>query len=317
MTSQAKCINSRLGGARGILISTVLTAAVFMAAIYLSDELGGYVEDALLLSVKIIIPSLFPFLILTDLIMPHLRFDIFPPAGRIFERVFKINGGAISVFICGIVCGFPIGAKLAYDAYRRGAISRDECERLMAFSNNAGPSYVISAVGASVRGSVSDGIIIYLSMVASSILTGMIIGAKSKKSELFELNLEQKYSFIDSIKNAARISINVTAFICTFGIFVGLTKTVIKNEVLRAVSISLLEIGNAAVYLAGSSDLPRLFTLTLTSFSISFSGLSVILQTLSIQEKESVANAKLYVSRKLMQGVISSVITVIIYLILS
>lgn len=315
MTSEVKYDKIKFKSAKSILLSAILTAAVFMAAIYLSDDLGGYVEDALLLSVRVIIPSIFPFLLLTDVISPYLHFEVIKPLSSLFERVFKINGSAIPIFICGVLCGFPIGAKMAYDAYRRGALSRDECERLMAFTNNAGPSYIISAVGVSIRGSVKDGIILYISMILGSVATGMIVGIKKRKSELYELNIEQKRSFVDIVKSSAIISINVCAFISTFGIFVGLIKSVIKNDVISAIFISLLEIGNASIYLANEGGISPLLSLVMTSFAISFSGLSVICQTLSIQENECRIDTRSYVTRKLIQGVISALLTLLIYLI--
>ena len=91
MTSNVKYTKTRLADARSILLSGIMCAVVFMTAIYLSDDLGGYVEDALLLSVKVIIPSVFPFLILTDLISPYLRFEAIGPLSRLFERTFKIR----------------------------------------------------------------------------------------------------------------------------------------------------------------------------------------------------------------------------------
>ena len=314
MTSQAKRNETKFGTARSILLSAILTAAVFMSAIYLSDELGGYVEDALLLSVRIIIPSIFPFLVLTDIITPYLRFEIITPLRTLFEKTFKINGTAIPIYMCGILCGFPIGAKMAYDAYRRGCLSRDECERLMAFANNAGPGYVISAVGASIRGSVKEGVLLYLSMVASSAITGFIVGINRDKSEYKTFNIEQKYNFIESVRSAAVISINVCAFISTFGIFVGLTKTIIRNEYLSALFVSVLEMGNAALYLASPDLFSPLISLILTSFAISFSGLSVIFQTLSIQEKGVRIDAKAYVTRKLLQGIIAAILTTLFYI---
>lgn len=316
MTSYEKRRRSGLNEVRGILLSMMLTAAVFMIAIYLSDDLGGYVKDSLMLSARVIIPSIFPFLILTDMITPYLCFEVISPLKKAFEGTFKISGGAIPIFFCGILCGFPIGAKMAYDAYRRGTLSRDECDRLTIFSNNASAGYIISAVGVSIRGSVRDGVILYISMLLSSIAVGWLLGTRKSKSELSDFNIEQKNSFTESVKHAASVSINVCAFISTFGIFVGLTRSVVKNELLSALLIAPLEIGSASLYLANSEVYSPLFSIALTSFAISFSGLSVIFQTLAIRDRTDKTDLKLHVIGKLMQGIISSFITIIIYILL-
>ena len=115
------------------------------------------------------------------------------------------------------------------------------------------------------------------------------------------------------MKSASLVCINAAAFISTFGIVIGLIKMVIKNEVILGVVSSLLELGNASMILADCTVIPPILSLSLTSFAISFSGLSVIFQTLAIQNQESKINTGQYVRRKLLEGVLSSLITYIIF----
>lgn len=295
------------------LAAVILTALVFMTAIYLSDDLGEFVRDALNLSARIIIPSIFPFILLTDIIMPYVSFEGFRRLNRAFEKLFKISAEAIPSLICGMLCGFPIGAKMAEEYYRCGILTNDERERLWVISSCASPAYVISAVGVTMRGSVRDGIILYISMISSAFICGIILKRKEDKTSISRFIIRQKYSFVNSVKSASLVCINAAAFISTFGIVIGLIKMVIKNEVILGVASSLLELGNASKILADSVVIPPVLSLSLTSFAISFSGLSVIFQTLAIQNQESKINTGLYVRRKLLQGIISSLITYIIF----
>lgn len=50
-------------------------------------------------------------------------------------------------FLLGMLCGYPMGAKLASDMYESHKISRREAEYLTTFCNNASPSFIITYLG--------------------------------------------------------------------------------------------------------------------------------------------------------------------------
>ena len=127
----------RYSGVGAFLISAAFTALIFLVAIFLSDEIAEHVRRGLLISVNVIIPSVLPFLLLGDFCVRFIRFESAEILRRIFEKLFHINGAALPVFVCGILCGFPVGARLAVTMHENGKISRCECERLIAFANNA------------------------------------------------------------------------------------------------------------------------------------------------------------------------------------
>lgn len=283
---------------------------MFIIALLLSNEISVYFTEGLNLSLKVIIPSVFPFLLLTDLFIATVRLDKITPAKILFERAFKISGNAISAFICGILCGFPIGAKMSIKLYNSGIISKCECERLMSFSNNASPAYVIFVIGLALRKNLQEGIVLYFIMLLSSVLTGIIIGASKLKSTKISVISEQNYSFAESIKQSSSACINICAFITTFAIICGLTKRIVKHRLVCAAVISLLEIGNASLFLSELYKTYPTLSFSLTSFAISFSGISVIAQTVCITD--SIKNFSIFnhIKFKLLQGIISAVLSV-------
>lgn len=93
------------------------------------------------------IPSLLPFMILSNLIMNlNLEARILKPANPFFETVFRIKREAVFVICFGFLCGFPMGCKLLSDLYRKGKLDKAEAEYLLAFTNNIGPAYYICYV---------------------------------------------------------------------------------------------------------------------------------------------------------------------------
>ena len=54
--------------------------------------------------------------------------------------------GAFALTI-GITSGYPVGAKVTSDLYKDNNCTKEEAERLIAFTNSSGPLFIISAVG--------------------------------------------------------------------------------------------------------------------------------------------------------------------------
>jgi uncharacterized membrane protein YciS (DUF1049 family) len=93
------------------------------------------------------IPTLLPFMILTNLII-HLNLEtkILKPLYPLIGTVFQIRKELVFAICLGFVCGFPMGSKILSDLYKKGKISHNEAQYLLAFTNNIGPAYYIGFV---------------------------------------------------------------------------------------------------------------------------------------------------------------------------
>ena len=130
-----------------------------------SKEISRSVADAIRLCALSLIPTLMPYLIISDYIGKNSDMFSSGVASFLFKKVFHINGVALGAFICGNICGFPIGADIAAKLYATDKITKSECEHLLAVANNPSLAFVISAVGVGMRGSLYDGVIIYFSLI--------------------------------------------------------------------------------------------------------------------------------------------------------
>lgn len=295
-----------------ILIITVFVSLLF--SVILPSQINRFVKDGLSLCFNVVIASVFPFLILTDLITAFSHFENPGLLQKIFEKLFKINGYAVSAFISGMLCGFPLGVKVAADLYKSGCLSKSECERLIGFSNNTGPAFLISGIGFSMRGSVSDGIILYFSMITASVLSGIITGIGKTPTNTRGIKTSVQYKFTESVSGAAINTLNISAYIVLFSIVTGLVSLIVKNDFIISLILPFLEVSNAAKSLAITNVLTKSETLILTSFAVSFSGISVHLQAKSFL-RETTISMKTYYFTKFLQGILASLVTVVIILI--
>ena len=293
------------------LISLFIFTLAILISIFMSPYITKYTVDGLKLCANTIIGSVFPCLILTDVIVNFTSFDKINWLRSAFEKIFNINGYAVTAYITGLICGFPLGVKVGVDLYKGGFISKGECERLIGFSNNTGPAFVMGGVGFGLRGSIKDGIRLYFSMLASSIIAGFIIGiGKHCTKKDAKCNYGAAYEFTASVKNAASNTLNICAFVVFFSVVSGILNLIVQNEAVYSVIVSLAEVSNAAKALAKGS-FPRIISLILTSFAISFSGISVHMQARCFISETDIS-MKCYYGTKILQGTRAAAITALL-----
>lgn len=123
---------------------------IFMAALAFSilsapAKACTYAALALQLWFEKMIPSLFPFMILSGLIV---RLDlgrlISVPVYPLLGPLYRMNKTMCTTLLMGFFFGFPLGAKTVAEAYDLGQLSRSQAQFLLAFCNNIGPVYLLS-----------------------------------------------------------------------------------------------------------------------------------------------------------------------------
>lgn len=111
----------------------LLITALILLILVMPVPCITYAQNGLLLWFNRLLPTLFPFMILSGVMIRMNMTSYFPSAG-----VYGI--------VTGFFCGFPMGALTAATMYEEKQISAREAEYLCAFTNNMGPVYFCSYV---------------------------------------------------------------------------------------------------------------------------------------------------------------------------
>lgn len=290
-----------------------LTSLALFFCVALSVVHSDLILHSALIGLKLcgasIIPAVFPFMIISDLIVAYSPLHKSGLLKRCFRALFGINPAGITAFLSGIICGFPLGVKSTVDLYREGAITKDEAERLIGFSNNTGPAFLVAGIGASMRGSVREGILLYASMVLSAILVGVLFRKRVKSCRVVEAFPKNHFDFTESIRNAASNTITVCSYIIFFSVIVGIVSAAVKSTLALSFILPFIEVGNAASFLA-NAKIDTTLSLGLTALAASFSGLSVHFQAMSFISGSGIRSGKYFVM-KLFQGVFAFAIILI------
>ncbi len=285
------------------LLSLLLLLLAFM--LVKINTVTDAVTDGLLLSVQVILPSLFPFLILSNLMS-----DCIPYSGRqhrsLFSSVFRLPRVAITPLLLGFLSGFPIGAKSTARLYERGVLQKEEAERLLLFANNTGPAFLVGGIGG-LFFDAHVGLVLFIIQLLTALLFGMLM-AFGKPPVINEPPIDSSDnapSFVRAVRDAVMSSVQIVGFVTAFRVILALFSVLLAGKIPQILLSLLLEVGNAAVSVSALSSLPYTVTLPLLAFAVSFSGLSVYAQTRALLQKSGLS-FRLYLPAKLFQGLLSA-----------
>ena len=238
-------------------------------------------KDALVLCARSVIPSLFPFLVISSLLL-SLGFGQLtaPWLAGLMEPLFRVPGAGSAALLLGLIGGYPIGAQTAAELYRDGLVTRAEAERLLAFCNNSNPVFLISVLGAGVFGSVRAGVWLWL----SALLTGLVFrgtGADARSSRAARPPAFRTTGLIPAFVGAVRSSVSGILSVCGFVLFF-----YVLAHPLAALG------GKLAPCLVGITELFSLtplltadaFGFVLAAGAAGWGGISVLCQTLAVLE---------------------------------
>lgn len=206
----------------GIYSTAIIFVCVVMmgAATAFPQKISNAAKDGLELCVSTMIPTLFPLLVLTSFLLRSGAID-YPgrKADTIALKLFGLSGNAAAVFLISLFSGFPVGASLVSKLTGEGKITKSEGARLMTCCVNAGPAFVIGAVGAEMFQSRRAGAILFasltLSAVTAFVLTRFVM--KSETAASFQTNVPDfSSSLVGSVFDAAQSMVSICGWIIVF-----------------------------------------------------------------------------------------------------
>ena len=294
------------------------------------EEVAGAGRDGLALCGNVILPSLFPFFVVSSLIV-GLGLAEYP--GRALEQVmqplFRVNGRCASALVLGLIGGYPVGARTAAELYRTGQCSRAEAERLLGFCNNAGPAFLLGVVGSGVFGSARIGLLLCGIHMLSALLVGLLFRFYPAGPEPCRpraqgpragADIHPAAVFTEAVRGSCGAVLNVCAFVVLFGVLLRLLSL---SGILGALSQALSALfaplglsypwakrllGGVLELTNGVAALPagnRAGGIPMAAFLLGWGGVSVLCQTMSVL-RDSGLSIKPCLLGKLCHGLLSA-----------
>lgn len=301
----------------------LLAVALMVTTLQNAGTAGEACREALEMCASLLIPSLFPFFVLSGYLnrlgLPGLLGRLLAPFA---VRLFGVSGAGASAFVMGLLGGYPTGAAYIADMERSGSITAREAERLLAFCNNSGPAFIVGAVGIGGFGSVRYGLILYGIHVFSAFVTGLVFRGKHPCREIQDVQLDTvdpALALVEAVRQAVASILSVCGFAVCFSVLLrvldangalsllcgaGAARFDFEPSFIRAMFTGLLELGSGAAALRGLSPSPASFALA--AFLLGWGGLSVQFQTLAVLA-ESKIKGTLHLAGRLLSAVSAAV----------
>lgn len=268
------------------IIEFLICAYLIVILMLAFDTVTSEIRAALKMWAQILLPSLFPYLVLSQYISTSGVLGIFSPIEKFIAKLFNISRCSSAVYICSLFSGYPSGAVCTSELYRGGYIEKQEAERLSCFTNNAGPLFLISAVGGCMLNCTKDGIAIYCIQSLSAFITAIVMGAKAAKVKPH--NHEKRVS-AKPLTKCCQDSVNIMLAIGGYVVMAAalgaiaaasiqriFPSSVIWSKEIKAVIYFCLEISNAMNVISSFDNTPLVFAIICAAAS--WGGLSVIMQ---------------------------------------
>ena len=312
--------------ALAILALALATAGLVAAP---GEAIAG-AKDGLTLCFNVIVPSLFPFFVLSSLVVD---LGLAAYLGRALEGLmrplFRVSGSCAAAVALGFIGGYPVGARTALQLFQQGLCTKTEAERLLSFCNNSGPAFILGVVGAGVFGDSRVGLLLYLTHALASLIVGLLFrfyggqdarqSSRSSRAKPIQA-VTVPAAFTGAVTRSLQSTLNICAFVVFFsvvlqllsffGVFAALAELLalagFESEWAQRLVAGLLELSSGVSSLRGGTHLAG--RVSMAAFMLGWAGLSVHCQVLSFLV-DSGLSAKTYLAGKLCHGLIAAGLT--------
>ena len=251
-----------------------------------------------------VIPALFPFMVLSDFLVRSKLSEVIGNAlAPVTKALFRLPGCAGCAVLMSMAGGYPVGAKMTAQLLENGDISCNQGKRMMLFCVNSGPAFVIGTVGTVIFSSRKAGIILYVSLVVSALIMGIV----SRFFDSSSPQIKQKNITFDAkvISKSVTEAMNATLGICAWILIFSCVGPIVDS--LPIVKEKTVWIKSLFEVTGGCMDAAAIYPMSIQALIMGWSGLSVHCQLLPYIRATGVKYLHFILSR-IMHGALSATV---------
>ncbi len=299
---------------------------VIFALLFFPELSIAGAKDGLLLWYNCVVPTLFPFMILSNIMLKTNSIDCFhfllSPLYHFFP---KFNKNIPYLFLLGFFCGYPMGAKTMDDLLAKNLIDKNFAKFSLVLFNHASPMFLIGYIlTATLKKKISISFFFFilyapyfLYALFLALFSSLFFGRQQKKGSSHFCD-NQKFEnptlpdsnntnhssdiniFLDSFSVIVKVGCYMMLFsiLCRFLIFF-----LPKDNFFVIILIGMTEV-TTGIHFIASSALPLSEKIALICAVTSFGGLCSLAQTKGVLTKSELS-VNFYFILKLLFGIAS------------
>lgn len=307
-----------------VLILTILLFVVF-EILTESESILNAVSFSFNIWKENVFPSLFPFFVLSELLINYGFIEL---VGEIFKpfmnKVFRVKGVGAFALIMSLISGFPSSAKYIKELYNKNLINQNEATKLLMFTHFSNPLFILGTISLLFLNNKEVGLLILICHYLGNFIIGIIfrnyypskeenknISIKKVLTEISNNRVKSNKKFGEIITTALLNSINTLILILgVITMFLVITTIIDNNINLNSFHQSILngfvEMTQGLKYVS-LEEIPLKLKCILSTMIISFGGLSVHMQVISILSDTKI-NYLPFLTARIIHAIISSLL---------
>lgn len=277
-----------------------------------------------------IFPSLFPFFVLSSILVNYGFIELVAELCQpIMNVLFRVKGKCAFIFIMSIISGFPSNAKYTRELYLRGDLTKEEASKILTFTHFSNPLFILGTISVLFLNNKEAGILILLCHYITNLFIGILfrnyypskkennkISFKRAILNMHNKRIQNKDSFGTILTNALTDSIQTLLLILgVVTVFLVIT-TILDNNLnlnnyYQSVLNGIFEMTQGLKYVS-LLNIPLKLKATLSTMIISFGGLSVHMQMISILSDTKISYFP-FLTARIMHVTIASIFVYVLF----
>lgn len=272
-----------------------------------------------------VFPSLFPFFVISSILIglnfPRVIGEIAKP---LMNKLFRLKSDTVFIFLMSLLSGSPSNAKYTRELYLNGSISLDDANKILMFTHFSSPLFILGTI-TSFLDDKRVGVFILIIHYLSNVLIGLAIrNTNSVSTEERKISLKKVLYEVsnttDDISSIVTKSIfnSINTIIMILGV-ISISTVIITiinnnftfNKLTECIISGLIEMTNGLRVL-GTLDISLKIKTTIAIFFISFGGLSVHLQVISIINDTKIKYKSFFLAR-IIHACVSTILSYLLF----
>ncbi|MEI3529957.1 MAG: nucleoside recognition domain-containing protein [Bacilli bacterium] len=295
-----------------------------------SDQILNSVKFSLSIWYNNIFPSLFPFFVLSELLVNYgfieLVGELLKP---IMIKIFKTDSKTAFIFVMSLISGFPSNAKYTRELYQNNLIDQQQATKILTFTHFSNPLFILGTLSLVFLNNKEVGLLILVIHYLTNIIIGILfrnyyptketnskVSIKKAIDNMHTKRLNNHKNFGVIITSSLLNTINTLLLILgVVTMFLVLTTIIDNNINLNNYNQSILngfvEMTQGLKYIS-VLNIPLKFKATLSTMILSFGGLSVHMQIIGILSDTDIEYLP-FLTARLLHAAIASITLFILF----
>lgn len=268
------------------------------------------IRSGLNICMQTLIPSLFPFFVLSGVVTGSLIGQPVPLLNRL-GKLCHMPLGSESLLVAGFLGGYPVGAATVYRAYKEGQLTASEANRMAIFCNNAGPSFLFGMIGPMFPNKLYVWCL-WIVQILSALLTAFLLEGTHAPTCKISTNT---FSLSESLNKAVRNMAAVCGWVVLFRMVLEFLDRWLFHSftpIAQVILTGILELSNGCLRLEYISNTEIRFIVS--SAMLSFGGICILMQTLAVFPG---LHLKQYLAGKALQLTLGCILSIAALMLLS